>query len=145
MPIDAKEIFDKYIAAKGMRKTAPRDTIVKIFLQTEKHVSTEELYNIVSKKDPGIGYATVARTIKLLNEAGLCRIVDLGDGTLRYEHEYKHQHHDHLVCTCCGKLVEIYDKKLEKVQEDLVKKHGFTQTSHRLNIFGLCPQCQNKS
>lgn len=127
-----------------MRRTAPRDTIVNSFLATERHASTEELYNSVHRKDKNIGYATVARTLKLLDEAGLCRIVDLGDGTIRYEHKYKHEHHDHLICTDCGILVEIFDKKLEKIQDQLVKKHGFIQMSHRLNIYGLCPKCQKR-
>jgi Fur family transcriptional regulator, ferric uptake regulator len=140
--VEAKDKFDRYIDSKGMRRTAPRDTVVNVFLKTEKHVSTQDLYNIVSKKDKDIGYATVARTLKLIDEAGLCRKVDFGDGTIRYEHKYKHDHHDHLVCTGCGRLVEIYDKKLEKIQEELVKKHGYVQETHRLNIFGLCPKCQ---
>ena len=143
--MDAKEKFDHFISKKGLRRTAPRDIVAKIFLETEKHVSTEELYNIVHKKHENIGYATVSRTMKLLEEADLCRKVDFGDGVVRFEHKYKHQHHDHLVCTGCGKLVEIYDEKLEKIQDQLVKEHGFMQESHRLNIYGLCPKCRQNS
>jgi Fur family ferric uptake transcriptional regulator len=142
--MEAKDKFDKYIASKGMRRTVPRDKIVNVFLKTEKHVSTQDLYDVVSKQDKDIGYATVARTLKLLDQAGLCSKIDFGDGTFRYEHKFKHDHHDHLVCTECGKLVEIFDKKLEQLQEELVKKHGYIQETHRLNIFGLCPECQKK-
>lgn len=140
--MDAKGKFDKYIDSKGMRRTAPRDIIVNVFLKTEKHVSTEDLYRLVTKKNKEIGYATVARTLKLLNEADLCTKVDFGDGVTRYEHKYNHGHHDHLVCTGCGNLVEIFDKKLEKLQEELARKHGYIQNTHKLNIFGLCPRCQ---
>jgi len=143
--MEAKEKFDSFLSSRGMRRTDPRDKVVTIFLKTEKHVSTQDLYDIVQKSHKEIGYATVARTLKLLHEADLSSKVDFGDGTARFEHKYKHEHHDHLVCTKCGKLVEIFDKKLEKLQDAIVKKHGFIQKSHRLNIFGLCPKCKKKS
>ena len=142
--MEAKVIFDRFLSSRGMRRTAPRDKVVNVFLKIEKHISTQDLYSIVHRTHKEIGYATVARTLKLLDEAGLCRKVDFGDGTVRYEHKYKHEHHDHLACTGCGKLIEIYNKKLEKIQDELVKKHGFIQKSHRLNIFGLCPKCQKR-
>jgi len=77
--------------------------------------------------------------------AGLCRTVDFGDGTQRFEHEYGHQHHDHLICIECGRFVEIYSPKLEKIQAEMVEKHGYEQISHKLQIFGLCPKCRKKA
>ena len=142
--VEAKGKFDQYLQAKSLRRTGPRDTIVDIFLRTEKHVSTEQLYNLSRKKHKDVGYATVSRTLKLLEQAGLCRQIDFGDGTMRFEHKYKHQHHDHLVCTGCGAFEEIYSDKLEKLQQKLVEEHGYVQNSHKLNIFGLCPKCQKK-
>ena len=140
----AQEKFDRFIRLKGLRRTKQRDQVVNIFLRTERHVSTLELFDIARKKHRDIGYATVARTLKLLVEAGLCRVVDFGDGVQRYEHKYGHEHHDHLVCTNCGRFVEIYSLRLEKLQREMVKKHGFIQQSHRLQIFGLCPKCGKK-
>lgn len=140
--MDAREKFRQFIKDRGLRQSEPRDAVVSVFLRTEKHVSTQELFEIVKKKHKSVGYATVARTMKLLAEAGLCRVVDFGDGVQRYEHEYGHEHHDHLICTKCGKFVEIYSKKLEKAQDELVKKHGYRQVSHRLQIYGVCPQCK---
>lgn len=67
--------------------------------------------------------------------------VDFGEGALRYEHKYGHNHHGHLICVKCGKFEEIYGPKLEKNQHELVKKHGYVQESHKLDIFGLCPRC----
>ena len=143
--MDAKARFGRFLSSRGLRSTVPRDRVNDIFLRTERHVSTRELYDIVRGKHKEIGYATVSRTLKLLEEAGLCRQVDFGDGTLRYEHAYKHEHHDHLVCTKCGNFVEVYSGKLEKLQDELVKKHGYVQETHRLNIFGICPKCQKNA
>ena len=139
--MDAKVKFNQYLIKKGLRQTKQRDEIVNVFLRTERHLSTQELFDIVRKKDKDVGYATVARTFKLLAESGLCRVVDFGDGVQRFEHKYGHEHHDHLICSKCGKFVEIYSKKLEKLQEELVRKHGYTQEYHKLDIFGICPRC----
>jgi len=142
--MEAQERFAQFLASRGLRSSTPRSRVARIFLRTERHVSTGELYDLVRKKHKEIGYATVSRTLKLLEEAGLCRQVDFGDGILRYEHAYKHAHHDHLVCTRCGEFVEIFSDKLEKLQDEMVKKHGYVQETHRLNIFGVCPKCQKK-
>jgi len=139
--MEAKVIFNQFLIKKGLRQTKQRDEIVNVFLRTERHLSTQELFDIVRKKDRDIGYATVARTFKLLAESGLCRVVDFGDGVQRFEHKYGHEHHDHLICSKCGKFVEIYSKKLERLQEELVRKHGYTQEYHKLDIFGICPRC----
>ena len=143
--MDAKVKFNRFLITKCFRQTKQREDIVNVFLRLERHLSTQELFDIVRKKDKDIGYATVARTLKLLAESGLCRAVDFGDGVQRFEHKYGHEHHDHLICSKCGKFVEIYSKKLEKLQEDLVRKHGYTQEYHKLDIFGLCPRCGKKS
>jgi Fur family ferric uptake transcriptional regulator len=142
--MDAKLKFNEFLRQKSLRQTQPRQYVVDAFLRTEKHVSTQELYDIVRRKHPDIGYATVARTLKLLTQANLCREIDFGDGMHRFEHKFNHGHHDHLTCTACGKFVEIFSPQLEKIQNQLVKKHGFIAQSHQLNIFGTCPKCQKK-
>ena len=142
--MDAKAIFEQFAARKGLRHTEQRNQLLEVFLATEKHVSVQELYNLVRKKYSGIGYATVSRTMKLMLEAGLCREVDFGDGSLRYEHKYGHEHHDHLICLKCGKFKEIFSPKLESIQNELVKKYGYVQEKHKLDIFGLCPECAKK-
>jgi len=141
--VDAKEKFSQYVAEQGLRHTEQRDKVLEVFLNTEKHVTVQELYDLVRKENKSIGYATVARAVKLMCESGLCRPVDFGDGALRYEHKYNHEHHDHLICTRCGKFEEIYSPELEKIQHELVKQYGYTQQSHKLDIFGLCPECAN--
>ncbi|MEA3226508.1 MAG: transcriptional repressor [Planctomycetota bacterium] len=142
--MDAKEKFEQFVAKEGLRHTEQREKVLDVFLATERHVTVQELYDLVRKKHEGIGYATVARTMKLICEAGLCRQVDFGDGALRYEHKYNHKHHDHLICVECGRFEEIYSRKLEDIQHELVKKHGYVEESHKLDIFGLCPECAKK-
>lgn len=142
--MDAKSAFEKFAARKGLRHTAQRQQVLEVFLATERHLTVQELYDLVRRKHKGIGYATVARTIKLMCESGVCRQVDFGDGSQRFEHKHGHEHHDHLICLACGKFEEIYSPELEKIQDQLVKKHGYVQNSHKLDIFGLCPQCAGK-
>lgn len=91
------------------------------------------------------GYATVAGTVKLMCESGICRQVDFGDGSLRYEHKYGHEHHDHLICLKCGKFEEIHSPKLEKVQNELVKKYGYVQENHKLDIYWFVSQVRKKA
>lgn len=143
--MDAKQKFIQFVADKGLRRTEQRGKVVDVFLATERHLTVQELYDLTRKKHKGIGYATVARTTKLMCESGICRQVDFADGSLRYEHKYNHEHHDHLICVKCGRFEEIYSPELEKIQHDLVKKYGYVQQSHKLDIFGLCPECRGNA
>lgn len=143
--MDAKENFEQFVARKGLRRTVQRERALEMFLATEKHLTVQELYDLVRRKYKGIGYATVARTVKLMCESGVCRQVDFGDGSQRFEHKHGHEHHDHLICLKCGKFKEIYSPELEKIQDQLVKKHGYVQESHKLDIFGICAHCRRKN
>ncbi|GIU82054.1 MAG: transcriptional repressor [Acidobacteria bacterium] len=141
---EEKEIFENHIKKKGLRRTAQRDLILEVFLQTEEHVSSEDLYWLVQQKDKSIGYTTVYRTLKLLAEAGLAREVSFGDGKTYYEHHYKHQHHDHMICTECGKVIEFFSPEIEQLQDEMAEKHGFKPTYHNLRILGICAECQKE-
>lgn len=140
----AKAKFEQFVVQEGLKHTKQRKQVLDVFLATEKHLTVQELYDLVRKKHEGIGYATAARTVRLMCKSGVCRQVDFGDGSLRYEHKYGHEHHDHLICLKCGKFEEIYNPKLEKLQDKLVKKYGYVQENHKLDIFGLCPKCAKK-
>ena len=135
------QIFDQFIRTKGLKHTAQRDKVLKVFLSTEKHVSADDLSKMVKKQYPGIGFTTVYRTLKLLSESGLCGEIDFGDGVLRFEHKYGHQHHDHLICTKCGSFIEVSDVRIEKLQDQMAEKHKFTPIKHKLEIFGICRKC----
>lgn len=138
---EEQEIFLQHIQRAGLKRTAQRDLILDVFLRTEEHLSSEDLYNLVKKEDPTIGQTTVYRTLKLLTEAGLAREVRFGDGRTHYEHNYKHEHHDHMICVDCGKIIEFYSQQLEAIQDEMAKKHGFEMTSHSLRMWGYCSEC----
>ncbi len=137
-----KEIFSGHIQKSGLRHTAQRDLILEIFLRTEDHLSSEDLYWLVQKEDESIGHTTVYRTLKLLTEAGLAREVRFGDGKTYYEHHFNHAHHDHMICTECGMVIEFFSEKLEAAQEAVADKYNFKPTHHSLRILGVCRECQ---
>jgi len=137
-----KEIFFEHLKRSGNKRTAQRELILDVFLETEGHSSAEELYQIIKAKDPHVGATTVYRTLKLLAECGLAREERLGDGRTRYEHLYNHQHHDHLICTECGALIEFYSEVIENKQDEIARQYQFRPTNHSLRIFGICFECQ---
>lgn len=142
MNIDQK--LADYIQKHNLRWTRQRQEIVSLFADSSQHLTTEELFGLVKAKNPAIGYATVSRTLHLLVEAGLCSQIDISDGSMRYEITVGHEHHDHLVCTGCGQFIEIVSPEIERLQSEIVKQYGFLEKHHKLQIFGLCPDCQTR-
>jgi len=139
-----KEIFLQHIQKAGLRRTTQRDLILEIFLRTEEHLTSEDLYWLVQKEDPSVGHTTVYRTLKLLTEAGLAREVRFGDNKTYYEHHYNHQHHDHMICTDCGTVIEFFSAAIEDLQDQMADKFGFRPTHHSLRLWGICEDCQKK-
>src|SRR3989441_9353948 len=139
---EEQEVFHQHIQKQGLKRTAQRDLILDVFLNTEAHVSGEDLYQLVREKDPTVGHTTIYRTLKLLTDAGLAREVRFGDGRAHYEHNYKHQHHDHMICSECGKIIEFYSAQLEAIQDAMAAKHRFEVTQHLLRIIGVCADCR---
>ncbi|MEW6087969.1 MAG: transcriptional repressor [bacterium] len=137
-----EKILEEYIASKNLRPTVQRKQILNVFLATDRHLTADELYAVVKEKYSNVGFATIYRTLKLLCECGLCRELKLEDGTSRYEHLYEHKHHDHLVCIKCGRLVEVVEPGIERLQEKLFKKHGFEPERHRMELYGVCKACK---
>ena len=138
------EILEQFIKNKGIRHSKPRQRILQIFLTTERHLSVQELYELVIKKFPSIGIATIYRTMSLACEAGLAREIDFGEGNIRYEHFYGHEHHDHLVCLKCGSFREITNSIIEKEQKRIARENGFELIKHRHVLYGICPLCKKK-
>jgi len=142
MILEKKKAFNDFAASRGLRSTRQRDIILDIFLSTHQHISVEELYLKVKSSNPGVGQATVYRTLKLFAEAGLAREILLNDGQTRYEHVVAGEHHDHLVCTGCNSIVEFEDETIEKLQDEIATRHGFLIKNHKLEIYGLCAACR---
>lgn len=142
--IEEKELFQRHIQRAGLKRTAQRDLIVDVFLNTEDHLSSEEMCRLVKVKDPSIGQTTVYRTLKLLTEAGLAREVRFGDGLTRYERNHKFPQHDHMICNECGNNIEFFSAELRAIQEAIAARHHFKTTQHSLRIFGLCEDCQGR-
>jgi Fur family ferric uptake transcriptional regulator len=139
---EEQEVFLNHIQKKGLKRTSQRDLILDVFLRTERHLSNEDLYRLVQEEDASVGQTTVYRTLKLLTEAGLAREVRFGDGRTHYEHNYKHEHHDHMICSECGKIIEFYSAELEALQDAMAAKHRFEISQHLLRIIGVCAECR---
>ena len=142
MTIKAKDNFRSYLATQGLKSTRQRDIILDEFLRAGAHLSTEELYLRLRTRHPHIGYATVHRTLKLFAECGLAEPRHFGDGQTRYESSAGAEHHDHLICTVCGTIVEFEDRQIEALQDVVARQHGFRIERHRLELYGRCRQCQ---
>ncbi len=139
-----KEILTDFLSKKNLRMTSQRDMILNVFLKTEKHLTSEDLYNLVKRKDKSIGQATIYRFLKLLTDAELAREVEFGDGVIRYEHNYGHKHHDHIICVKCNESLEVVEPRIEKLQEELAKKYGYTLKGHKMYLYGICESCRKK-
>src|SRR5512133_2528973 len=142
MILKKKKAFNEFAASKGLRSTRQRDIILDVFLSTHQHVSVEELYLKVKSSNPGVGQATVYRTLTLFVEAGLAREILLHDGQTRYQLFMAGENNDHLVSTGCNSLIEFENETIEKLQDEIAARHGFLIRSHKLEIYGLCSTCR---
>jgi Fur family transcriptional regulator, ferric uptake regulator len=142
--MDALRHFQKYLGEHGVRHSKKRMQVFTIFVACEQHLTVIELVELVHKKFPKIGIATVYRTLKLIADAGIARAVEFGDGTIRYEHDFGHEHHDHLVCTGCGSFREINNACIEEEQQKIADREGFLLLKHKMILYGICPKCSMK-
>mgnify|MGYP001139923128 FL=1 len=139
---DPHASFQAYLKNKRLKATPQRRLVLDVFLSSHGHLSTEELYEQVKTIDPSVGQTTVYRTMKLLADSSIAREVHFGDGVARYEKMCGASHHDHLICESCGRNIEVVDSDIERLQEQLAVRHGFVLTSHRMYLYGLCPDCR---
>ncbi len=131
-----------YMDKNGLRSTSQRRTVTDVFFRASGHLSIEDLLAMVRERDPKIGYATVYRTLKLLKECGLAYERHFGDGVSRYEIAIEDEHHDHLICLDCGKIVEFENDEIERLQDVLAKKQGFVLKRHVHELYGVCSDCR---
>ena len=131
----------RYLEDHGLKHTRQRDLILDVFLEKTGHTTFEELYQRAREQASNIGYTTVYRTMKLLCDAGLANERHFDDGITRYEIE--HEHHDHLVCTRCGKIIEFDCEMIESAQERIAKSYDFRVLRHRHELYGHCASCRD--
>ncbi len=135
--------FRRALKDKGLKSTAQRDAIAQTFFATTRHMSIDDLYQEVRKANPRVGYATVYRTIKLLKDCELADERHFADGQTRYENaDSEEDHHDHLICDKCEKIVEFNDQRLELLQEEIATNLGFVLARHRMELYGICRECR---
>lgn len=139
---EREAIIERFMSEKGLKSTRQRNLILDTFFQLDGHFSVEQLWGKVRELDPRVSVATVYRTMKLLAESGLAHAQNFGDGQTRYEPAVGREHHDHLICTRCGTIVEFENDRIEAMQEAVARKHGFRVTSHKMELYGLCRACQ---
>lgn len=139
-----RQVLEEYLRERGQKMTQPREAVLAAFLKLERHVSAEELLAAARRIDPSIGQATVFRTIKLFAEAGLAREACSDEGVKRYEHAYRHEHHDHLVCIGCGAIVEFKDPAIERAQDAIYARYGYKPSGHVMELQGYCPACARR-
>ena len=142
--MDLQKIFTDYLSQKGLKNTNQRMIILQEFSEQGSHLSTEDLYLKVRSKHPNIGYATVHRTLKLFAECGIAAEQNFGDGQGRFELLHGEEHHDHLVCSHCGLIIEFENPQIEQLQAEVARQHDFTIENHRLDLYGLCSDCVKK-
>jgi Fur family ferric uptake transcriptional regulator len=131
-----------YIEQRGLKHSRQRERIAQTFFEMRGHVSVEELLVRVRRDDPRVSVATVYRTVKLLTEGGLAVARQFGDGQTRYELAVGREHHDHIICTGCGAIVEFANERIEHLQKAVARRHGFEVESHRLELYGRCGRCR---
>lgn len=130
--------FHAEVAQRGLKLTSQRRVIAEVFFSSDDHVSLLDILERTRERQAGIGYATVYRTMRLMTEAGLAEEHHFGEAHTRYEPARDGNHHDHIICTECGRIVEFEDEAIETRQERIAKDHGFQVTSHRHEIYGRC-------
>jgi Fur family ferric uptake transcriptional regulator len=139
------ERFVGYLREHNLPVTAQRLAIADVLLTSDRHLSAEEVATEVSARGRKVGTATVYRTIDTLVESGLLVERDFGEGFRRFEPARDIPHHEHLVCTVCGKVEEFRDERLERMTTLVAESRGFARQRHRLVIHGVCKECQGGS
>ncbi|MCK6530972.1 transcriptional repressor [Myxococcota bacterium] len=140
-PTDEFDSFAQYIREQGLKLTRQREDILRVFIASHRHINLEQLHREVRKVNPTVGYATVYRTMKLLTEAGLAQERRFGDGHTLYEPREPQEHHDHMICTRCGRIEEFENESIERLQHKVAEQHGFRMTHHRMELYGICSGC----
>ena len=126
----------------GGKRSSKRDRIVAIFLGQKGHVTADELYDLVRREDPGIGRATVYRTLQWMVTAGIAHKVDFGEGRSRFEPSLRHPRHFHLICNQCHRSSEFLSSDIEAILEEVAAARNFEPVETVIQVFGICEECR---
>lgn len=137
---DATSTFESFLRQHNLALTKQRELILQVFLHSEGHRSADELATLVRTANPGIGLATIYRTLKLLVEAGLAEEHRFGSDATLYEPSQGH--HEHMICLACDAILEFEDDELEALKARITAAHGFKMLRHTLHVYGVCRECQ---
>lgn len=136
-------LFRRYLRDQGLPVTQQREAIAEVVFNSSEHLSVEEIEEQLRRQGERTGKATIYRTLEMLVKSGLVAEHDFGEGFKRYEHLFGQMpSHGHLVCTECGRVTEVQNPELMRVQEEITRQHGFQAARYRLEIYGLCAACQ---
>jgi len=136
-----KKQFKKLFKQEHIDNFEDRFNILEAFLQTEKHVTVDEMVEILDANGWQLNSDLVRETLKLLCRFGFARKSRFDNGLIRYEHHHLGQHHDHMICTKCKKILEFSEERLEELQIQIAAAYGFLMLQHRMEIYGICSDC----
>ena len=139
---DDVESFQRFLREHNLPVTAQRLAIADVVLGSTQHLSADDIVRELARRGDAAGTATVYRTIEVLVRSGLVVERDFGEGFKRYEPARDAPHHEHLLCTVCGRVTEFRDERLERMSTLIAESHGFARERHRLVIYGVCADCQ---
>lgn len=136
-------LFRRYLREQGLPVTQQREAVAEVVFESEEHLSVEEIEARLRLRGEKTGKATVYRTLEMLVKSGLVAERDFGEGFKRYEHLFGQMPvHGHLICEECGKVTEIHEQELKRLQDRVAAGAGFTPSQYRLEIYGLCSGCK---
>ena len=137
------EDFKELLKKNNLKFTIQREVILETLYNSNEHLSPESLYKLIQEKYPKLntGIATIYRTLTLLEESEIVTSLSFGAQGKKYELGVK-EHHDHMICTECGQIIEFVDDEIEKRQQAIAKELGFKMTDHSMQIYGICKKCQ---
>jgi Fur family ferric uptake transcriptional regulator len=136
-----KEQFRKLFQQERVENFEDRFKVLEAFLSTEKHVTVEELVGMLSGRGLTLSAEFVRDTLKMLSRLGFARQSRFDNGIVRYEHHHLGDHHDHMICTKCGRIIEFKEDRLERYQIQIAANHGFHMLRHKMEIYGICAGC----
>jgi Fur family ferric uptake transcriptional regulator len=136
-----KSNFRSLIEADGNDRIQDRLKVVDVFLDTEEHITLEELNQILRDKGYDYGFDFIKQCMNRMVELGFAQRKHFEGQPIRYEHRHLGRHHDHLICTKCGKIVEFANEDMERLQVEIAARQGFHMLQHRMEIYGLCDEC----